>query len=67
MLHNLKAEIVRHNIKKTEIAKCLNIGNRTLYGKIKGETKFTTDEAFKIQKTFFPECTLDYLFEQSDL
>ena len=63
MLHNLEAEIARSNVKRTDIADALGIGTRTLYAKIHGETKFTTEEAFKVQKTFFPDLTLDYLFE----
>lgn len=64
MLHNLEAEIVKKKLTRKEVAKCAGIGTRTLYDKINGLSKFSTEEAFALQKELFPECSLDYLFEQ---
>ena len=66
MLHNLEAEIARKKLTKQQVADRIGIGTRALYDKINGRTKFTTEEAFKLQKAFFPDQSLGYLFEQSD-
>ena len=50
MLHNLEAEMARDQIKRIDLARLLNLSSRAVYGKISGETKFTTSEAIKIQK-----------------
>lgn len=64
MLHNLEAEMAREQVKKIDIARLLNLSPRSVYGKIAGESKFTTSEALKIQKTYFPELTIEYLFAE---
>ena len=66
MLHNLEAEIARRNLTKQEVASCIGISTRTLYDKIIGKTAFTIREATKLQKELFPECEMDYLFEQAN-
>lgn len=66
MLHNLEAEIVRKKLKRKEVADFIGISTRTLYDKINGVSQFSTKEAFSLQKEFFPECSLDYLFEQTE-
>ena len=66
MLHNLLAEMARKNIKRKEIRALLDISERTLYSKINGNSGFTLAEALLIQKTYFPELSVDYLFEQAE-
>lgn len=64
MLHNLEAEIARRGLAKQKVADCIGISKRTLYDKLTGKTTFTINEASKLQKELFPECEMDYLFEQ---
>ena len=63
MLHNLIFEISVHKIKKKEIAAALDIDEKTLRAKLNGTTQFKANEMLKIKDTFFPDLTLDYLFE----
>lgn len=64
MLHNLEAEMARNQVKRIDIARLLNLSTRAVYGKISGESKFTTSEAIKIQRTYFPNLTIEYLFAE---
>lgn len=66
MLHNLEAELAREGINKAQIARLLRISNRAVYDKIHGRTKFTTDQAILIQKTYFPNKSIEYLFEPKE-
>lgn len=59
---NLKAEMARSGITKEEISKLLGIHRNSVYKKLHGG-KFYADEAFKIQKAFFPTYSIDYLFD----
>lgn len=65
MLPNLEAEIARSNIKKKAIANALDISERGLQKKLKGESSFTFPEAAAIRDTFFPDKDLEYLFQQT--
>lgn len=66
MLSNLEAEISRKKISREEIASGLGISTRSLYDKLKGRSQFNVEEAFKLQKLFFPDKEMDYLFEQTE-
>lgn len=61
MFPNLKAEMVRKNIKAMDIAELLGITKDTMYNKLSGKSDFFRHEIFKI-KELFPDCTLEYLF-----
>ena len=65
MLPNLEAEIARNNIKKKAIADALDISERSLRGKLRGESSFTFPQATAIRDTFFPDKELEYLFKQT--
>ena len=45
-----------------EVSKALEIHRNSVANKINGDTPFTVEEAFKIQKRYFPKLSLDYLF-----
>ena len=59
---NLRAEMSRIGIRQKDIAKLLGVSELTVSKKMNGKSSFTIDEAFLIQKTFFPNLSLDYLF-----
>lgn len=59
---NLRAEMSRIGIRQRDIAKLLGVSELTVSKKMNGKSSFTIDEAFLIQKTFFPNLSLDYLF-----
>lgn len=66
MLRNLEAEIARKKLSREEVASGIGISTRSLYDKLNGKSKFNLEEAFALQKKFFPDTDLDYLFEQTD-
>lgn len=66
MLRNLKAEMVRNDIKPADIAKFLDVRYATVIDKLNGRYGFSFKEAQKIKRHFFPELDLEYLFESED-
>jgi plasmid maintenance system antidote protein VapI len=65
MYCNLKAEMARHGIKVKDIAELLNVRRATVSEKINGKYRFYCDEALKIKKAFFPNYSVEYLFESN--
>ena len=63
MFPNLRAEMARKNIKPINISSALNITYDSAINKLNLKSDFTRAEIFKIRDTFFPNLTLDYLFE----
>ena len=66
MYRNLEAELIRKGLSKQEIAHSLNVGYNTLLAKMRGDSSFTLDEAFKIRKIVSAEKPIEYLFEKTD-
>ena len=66
MFMNLKAEMARKEILLKDIAIKLNLTPKTLSNKVCGKTEFTCKEMHSIKKFFFPNYTLDYLFEKEN-
>ena len=62
MFFNLRAEMARKHINQLEIAVVLGISVKSVSNKMNGKSEFTRKEMFLIKKTFFPECSTDYLF-----
>ncbi|MDO5517962.1 MAG: helix-turn-helix transcriptional regulator [Clostridium sp.] len=65
MHHNLKTEMNRKNIKRRDMAEFLGVRLATLCDKLNGRYSFKINEAFKIQQRYFPELTIEYLFQSS--
>jgi len=63
---NINAEMVRRRIRKPEVAKALGISGKTFRNKLQGKTEFTFAEVQAVRDTFFPELSLEYLFERID-
>lgn len=63
MFPNLRAEMARQSIKPANISVALDITYDSVINKLNGKTDFTRAEIFKIRDAFFPNLTLDYLFE----
>lgn len=66
MFNNLRAELVRRNIKPIELAEQVNMNYRTLMNRLAGKSDFNLPE-MKLIKSFLkdPTLTLDYLFENN--
>lgn len=66
MYQNLRLEMMKRNVTVTDIAKELGKRRATIGDKINGKYRIYIDEAFAIKKKFFPESTIEYLFEDSE-
>lgn len=64
---NLKGELAKKDITIEALSKLLGIHRNSVKNKLNGDTAFTIDEAFKIQKEYFPNLSLEYLFEKQCL
>lgn len=66
MLKNLVAEMAREGLLYKDLAKALGRDERSVSNKISCKTEFTRKEMVQIRNELFPECSLDYLFEQAE-
>jgi len=58
--------MLKKNITVSDIAKTLQKRRSTVGDKINGRYRMHVDEAFAIKDAFFPESSIDYLFDSSD-
>lgn len=63
MYRNLEAELKRYNITRKQLADALGINVATMSNKLTRYGRLKLCEAIKIQSTFFPGMTIEYLFE----
>lgn len=63
--NNLKGELVRGGISQSDVASFLGMSLSNLNKKLSEKIPITRDEMFAIQGRYFPQESLDYLF-QSD-
>lgn len=63
MYKNLEAEMVRKGITRKDLAELLDVRYATVVDKLKGKFSFSLDEAFKIRNKYFPDLSIEYLFE----
>lgn len=59
---NLKGEMAKRNVSIENIAELLGIHRNSVANKVSGKSRFSVDEAFSIQKTFFPDMEVQNLF-----
>lgn len=59
---NLRVEMARHNIGIMDIARECGYNRDTLARKLSKKTHIYLSDAFTIQRKFFPELDLRYLF-----
>lgn len=66
MFENLKAEMGRKDVTMLDISKNpkMNLSYESVRNKFFGKTEWTRKEMFIIQEDFFPDKTLEYLFNQ---
>ena len=62
----LEAKITEYGIKKKDIANAIGITPRALSLKLTGKVKFSFDEALTIKQTFFPDISIEELFDKCD-
>ena len=66
MYKNLEAEMARQKITKINLSNLLEVRYATVLDKMSGKSRFFYDEAIKIKNYFFPDLSLEYLFESGD-
>lgn len=66
MYSNLRVEMIKKNVTVSDIAKTLKKRRSTVGDKINGKYRMHVDEAFAIKDAFFPESSIDYLFDSSE-
>lgn len=59
---NLKGEMAKRNVTIESIAELLGIHRNSVANKVNGRSRFSIDEAFSVQKAFFPDLEAQYLF-----
>ena len=64
MYKNLIYLMAKKKIRQYQVAKLLDISARAVYQKTHGLRDFKLTEAFKVRDEFFPELSLEYLFEK---
>lgn len=64
MFKNLLAEMARRDINNLDLSKLLKLTPNTISRKMTGKSEFTRKEMFTIRNNFFPELTIEYLFQE---
>lgn len=64
MLWNLKAEMARRSVKCIDLANLLGVRPATISAKIGCKSQFSFEEAQCIQRNYFPDLELQYLFKE---
>lgn len=66
MFENLKAEMARKDLTIMDLSKDeeLNLSYETLRNKFSGKTEWNKKEMWHIKKFYFPDKSIEYLFEQ---
>lgn len=62
---NLRAEMARQRLTLKQISDTIHMNRDTLSRKLSGKSPLYLDEAFYIQKAFFPEMNVEYLFKEN--
>lgn len=62
---NLKAEMAKKDITIEAISKTLDIHRNSVANKLQGKSAFSIEEAVKIQRNYFPDKPLKYLFDRT--
>ena len=67
MFNNLKAEMARIVLTMADLSidKELGLSYETIRNKFNGKTEWSRNEMFLIKKKYFPDKSIEYLFEQT--
>ena len=66
MLNNLRAEMVRDDVTVSDIAKLLNLSERSIRDRLSGVYKFSLEEAITVRDRFFPGMDVVELFKNKE-
>lgn len=60
---NLRAEMARNGVTIKQIAESLGVRFATVSDKLNGRSRFFCDEVIHIKRKFFPNHSIEYLFD----
>ena len=63
MYANLRRELFAAGITQIQLAKLLGVGTNTIAKKMHGKTQFKSGEMIAIKREFFPDKSIEYLFD----
>lgn len=63
---NLEAEMKRNKISRSDIANLLGLSYRTIHSRFNDESEWGCAECVEVRDAYFPNMTLDYLFETEE-
>lgn len=66
MYPNLRAEMARQELQPKDIAKIIDRNTKSARDRISGKIPFSIKEAKKIQAKYFPNISIDVLFEEKE-
>lgn len=64
---NLAGEIAKKGITKKSMAEQLGMQYKAFTNRMYGKTPLTFDDAVKIKNMFFPESSIEFLFEKKEV
>ena len=64
-LTNLVKEMAAAKVTKEMLAEKLHVHRNTIANRLSGTGSFSISDAFEVQKAFFPNLGIEYLFKQS--
>lgn len=64
-LKNLVKEMAAAKVTNEMLANKLDVHRNTIANKLAGNGRFSIEEAMCIQKVYFPQLGIEYLFEQN--
>lgn len=67
MYPNLDAEMARKGLKRKDLAELFGGRIPTVSDKLNGKYPLSLHEAERVRALFFPDLTLDYLFDRNDV
>lgn len=59
---NLKAEMARNDVSQEDVAIAAGVSTRTVYNWLKDESRPDIEQCKQMQRSLFPNLSLDYLF-----
>lgn len=65
MFTNLNILMINNKVNVSDLANALETTDRVISSRLSGNTEFKLDEMLKIKKKFFPDYTLDQIFDDT--
>lgn len=64
MYENLESLMARERVSIQDVANLLEVHRNTASSKVRGETEFTIEEAFKLHGRYFNKYSLEWVYQK---